>query len=327
MGKHRKRRQHRAGRRIALVSVALVVPVTSGAVVYAATGESHRTAAPSPVRSGRPSHRPRTAARRAVRPAAVPARTPSARASTTPPAPTPVVGPRIRFAPYADVLTWPPLDLTRSRVKDYTMGFVASGGGCSAAWGGLSPIDTAFALGRIKAVPGKVVVSFGGPHGTELAQTCDSVARLVRAYRAVLAVTHPSGIDFFLTDAALADTASVRRRTEALADVARHGGPPVSVTLPLRRTGLSAAALGALRTAAEGGLPVALVNLVPADGAGQSLTARTPSSSASTARATRRCGGGPASRRSSARSSARRTPGGSPPGRPRAAWAACRCGR
>jgi chitinase len=185
-------------------------------------------------------------------------------------------GPRIGFAPYADVLAWPPLNLakTESRVKNYTMGFVAAGGGCSAAWGGLSPVDAAFAVHRVKDVPGKVIVSFGGPHGMELAQTCDKVDDLVKQYRKTLDATDPAGLDFYLTDQELADNASVRRRTEALARIQRDdGAKPLSITVPLHRSGLSGAALDALRSAADGGLQVSIVNLVPADGAGQSVTA------------------------------------------------------
>ncbi|GAB2823908.1 hypothetical protein GCM10027176_30490 [Actinoallomurus bryophytorum] len=174
------------------------------------------------------------------------------------------------------MLAWPPLNLakTEAHVKDFTMGFVSAGSGCSAAWGGMSPVDAAFALHRIKDVPGKVVLSFGGPHGVELAQSCGKVGDLVKQYRRAIDATDPAGLDFYLTDGALADTASVQRRTEALARVQRDdGGRSLSITLPLHRSGLSAQALAALRSAADGGVQVSIVNLVPADGAGQSVTA------------------------------------------------------
>jgi hypothetical protein len=45
----------------------------------------------------------------------------------------------------------------------------------------------------------------------------------------------------------------------------------VTITLPVHASGLSAAALGALRSTIADGVPVAIVNLVPADGAGRSL--------------------------------------------------------
>jgi hypothetical protein len=195
----------------------------------------------------------------------------NAGAASPPPAPS---GPHIGFAPYADVLAWPPLNLAKTDVKDFTMGFVAAGGGCSAAWGGMSPVDAAFAVHRIKDVPGKVIVSFGGPHGLELAQSCMQVDDLVKQYRKALDATDPAGLDFYLTEAALADTASVQRRTEALARIQHDdAGRSLSITLPLHRSGLSAQALAALRAMSDGGVQVSIVNLVPADGAGQSVTA------------------------------------------------------
>jgi hypothetical protein len=282
VGRHRKRqRRHprRASRRIALVSVGLLVPLTGGAVVFAATNDPGTPAGPSANSQDRSAHRATIEDGSATRPQvgeSTPSPSPTPRdsgASAPPPAPP---GPRIGFAPYADVLAWPPLNLskTETHVKDFTMGFVSAGGGCSAAWGGMSPVDAAFALHRIKDVPGKVIVSFGGPHGVELAQSCDKVDDLVKQYRKTLDATDPAGLDFYLTDGALADTASVQRRTEALARVQRgDGGRSLSITLPLHGSGLSAQALAALRSAADGGVQVSIVNLVPADGAGQSVTA------------------------------------------------------
>ncbi|HZE31992.1 MAG TPA: hypothetical protein VE198_11195, partial [Actinoallomurus sp.] len=147
MGRHRKRqRRHprRVSRRIALVSAGLLVPLTGGAVVFAATqdpglptGRSHAhdpSINKATIEDGS-----------AIRPQAgerTPSSSPAPRnagAASPPPAPS---GPHIGFAPYADVLAWPPLNLskTEARVKDFTMGFVSAGGGCSAAWGGMSPV-------------------------------------------------------------------------------------------------------------------------------------------------------------------------------------------
>ncbi|MGI5225665.1 hypothetical protein [Actinoallomurus sp. CA-142502] len=274
MGRHRKRqRRHRRRARIALVAAGLLIPLTGGAVVFAATDDSGTTAAQAPRTSDgavrraytHGSSHPRSTAGASSTP--TPARTPAASAAPSPPA-----GPRIGFAPYADVLSWPPPDLSKTHAKAYTMGFVSAGGGCSAAWGGLSAVDAAFAVHRIKDVPGKVILSFGGPHGTELAQSCESVDALVKQYRKAMDATDPAGLDFYLTDGTLSDTLSVQRRVQALARIQRDD-LPLSITLPLHRSGLSATALSALRSAVAGGVRVSVVNLVPADGAGQSITA------------------------------------------------------
>lgn len=278
MGKHRKgqrRPRHhprRVSRRIALVSAGLLVPLTGGAVVFAATDDPGRPTARSSRPGGGARHRASIGAGSHPTPGATaPSSSPLPRTPAPSASPSAPSGPRIAFAPYADVLAWPPLTLPKG-VKDYTMGFVSAGGGCSAAWGGLSVVDAAFAVKRIKDVPGRVVVSFGGPHGVELAQDCDSVDALVAQYRKAVDATDPTGVDFYLTEAALSDTASVQRRTSALVALQHDHALPLSLTLPLHRSGLSAAGLDALRSAVSAGLQVSLVNLVPADGGSQSVT-------------------------------------------------------
>lgn len=278
MGRHRKRRPRhprQVSRGIALISVGVLLPLTGGAVVYAATNGPVRPSGRSPSGDG-PQPRTATATRSHVRPptGAAASSTPLPRTSGAPPAqwtssPLPSIG----FAPYADVLTWPPLDLAKEHAKAYTMGFVASAGGCSAAWGGLSPVDSAFAVHRIKDVPGKVILAFGGPHADELAQSCDDVDDLVAEYRKAIDVVHPVAIDFYLPEVALGDTAAMRRRIEALTRLQREDDRPLSLTLPVYRSGLSGAALGALRTAEAAGLHVAIVNLVPGDPSGPPVTA------------------------------------------------------
>lgn len=273
MGKHRKgqKRRHprRISRRIALVSAGLLVPLTGGAVVFAATEDPGH--APTGRSRPAPAARVRSAAEgRSRQPQSVPhaapvPRTPAPSARSSPPA-----APRIPFAPYADVSSWPPPSLPKG-VKDYTMGFVSAGGGCTATWDGLTPVDAASATRRVKDVPGNAIVSFGGPHGVELAQTCGDADTLEKEYRRAVDAAAPSGLDFYLTEGALSDPVSVQRRTSALAALAPD--VPLSYTLPLHRGGLSPAALAALRSAAAAGVPVSIVNLVPADGAGQSVTA------------------------------------------------------
>jgi chitinase len=277
VGRHRKRqRKHsrRVSRRIALVSAGLLVPLTGSAVVFAATSDSLTPARKPAGPDHGSARRPAVGAPSPVRPQAGGAsssplpRTPNT-ASAAPSSPGRTL---IGFAPYADVLAWPPLNLAKAHAKAYTLGFVAAGGGCSATWGGLSPVDAAFAVRRVKDVPGKVIVAFGGPHDVELAQSCDKVDDLAEQYRRAIDATHPSGLDFYLSEGALGDATSVQRRTQALARLQKDDDRPLSITLPLHRSGLSANALAALRSAVTGGVQVSIINLVPADDVGQSVT-------------------------------------------------------
>ncbi|MEV0403796.1 hypothetical protein [Actinoallomurus sp. NPDC050550] len=279
MGRHRKRRASpRLSRRIALLSAGLLIPGTGGAVL-AATAHLDQHAAPS-ARS-RPDSRsgaamtelpgPRTQAT-AARPApAAPSATASPEATASP-----APAAKLTFAPYADVLSWPPLDFARTAartgVRDYTVGFVAAGDGCTATWGGTTPIADPVVHRRLSKIPGETIVSFGGPHATDLAHGCPDVDDLTARYRSVLAATDTRQIDFFLTDAALADAASAGRRAQALARL-QHDDPGlrVSFTLPLHRSGLTDTALAALRGAAAAGADVSIVDLLPAGGTGPAL--------------------------------------------------------
>jgi chitinase len=262
-----------------MIAVGLAVPMTGGAVVFAATAHVGLRAAPAPAaRAHRHGVRhPASPSRSAGTGPARHASPPAAPTSPAPASPRPDA-PAIDFSPYADVLSWPPLDLaktsTETHVKDFTMGFVSAGDGCSETWGGLSPLRDLFAVRRLKTVPGKVTVAFGGPRGTELAQACTDVSELTDRYRDVVDATHPDGIDLFLTDTDLADTAASGRRAQALARL-QHDHPdlPVSITLPLHPSGLSGDGLGMLRAASSAGLDVAIVNVIPTGGdGGASLT-------------------------------------------------------
>jgi hypothetical protein len=71
---------------------------------------------------------------------------------------------------------WPTFQLAQSAAtvgfRHYTLGFVQSGDGCAAAWGGVIPLADQFALadiGQLRALGGDVIVSFGGA-GQELSQ-------------------------------------------------------------------------------------------------------------------------------------------------------------
>ena len=278
MGRHRKRqRKHplRISRSVALVATGLLIPLTGTAVVFAATGDpAHPLKGLS--RTGQ------APARRSAAGAPSPMHPPSGGVASSSPLPrTPPTAPAhasssarplIGFTPYVDVLAWPLLNLAKLHAKSFTMGFVAAGAGCSATWDGLSPVDASSAVTRVKDVPGRVIVAFGGPRDVELAQSCDSVDALAGEYQKAIDATHPSALDFFLSDTTLGDTSSVQRRTEALARVQKGHDRPLSITLPLHRSGLPANALGVLRSTATAGLPVAIINLVPVDGIGGSVT-------------------------------------------------------
>lgn len=205
-------------------------------------------------------------------------------ASTTPssaPATGPTSAPAGRgaayaFAPYVDTAQRQDLGAAaRSAGARYvTAAFMLSAGGCSPVWNGSA--DPAFAanlkagLADLRAAGGDAVASFGGANGTELAQACPDVAGLKAAYKSVIDEYGFTHVDFDIEGAATGDTASVDRRSQALAQLqsgyaAQGKTLTVSLTLPVLPSGLTQEGLAIVDSAARNGLKIGVVNVMAMD--------------------------------------------------------------
>lgn len=205
-----------------------------------------------------------------------PSASPSTGPTTAEPPPPP--DPDTPFAPYVDATQWPPVDLVKladaGHAKHFTLGFVASGTGCTPAWGGATPVRKGPLHKKIKKLrtksDGGVVLSFGGPDDTDLAQSCHDVRKLTDAYRTVIDTYDVTDIEFSLDDEALTDPQSIERRSKALARLQADSdaAPHISFSLPVQAAGLTDEGLGALRSATVNGVDINLVNLRTGDYAG-----------------------------------------------------------
>ncbi|MCX6043835.1 MAG: glycosyl hydrolase family 18 protein [Chloroflexi bacterium] len=198
------------------------------------------------------------------------------------PTETPVPGgaeqwPHRVFAPYVDVMLWPTFALAETAgttgSQYYTLAFIISGGGCAAAWGGVTPIDQDFLLEDIqhlRAQGGNVIVSFGGAAGVELGQACSMVSSLQAQYQAVIDRYDFTHLDFDIEGGASADPASITRRNQAIAglqaDAISAGNPlQVSYTLPVLPIGLTNDGLNLLNDAVAHGVTIDVVNIMAMD--------------------------------------------------------------
>ena len=181
-------------------------------------------------------------------------------------------------APYVDMGAWPTPVLTQlsaaTGLKQFSLGFIINGSGtCTASW--FNAFDPASGWDKsdfdaIRAAGGDVRVSFGGENGTELAQSCTDVASLTAQYQTVVDTYALDRIDFDIEGAAVADHASVDRRSAAIAAVqaaqrAKGRDLKVSLTLPVLPTGLTADGLYVLQSAASHGVTVTTVNAMAMD--------------------------------------------------------------
>jgi hypothetical protein len=198
---------------------------------------------------------------------------------TTSPTPAPTGGTggsangTLATAPYVDMGSWPTPVLgdvaTASTLRNFTLAFITAPAGCRASWFGAYDPRTGWGLSDINTVRargGDVKISFGGASGAELAQACTSVSALTAEYQAVVTAYSLKYIDFDIEGAAVADAASISRRSQALKAL-QNANPAlkISLTLPVLPTGLDQNGLNVLTSAVNAGVTLDVVNVMAMD--------------------------------------------------------------
>jgi hypothetical protein len=187
------------------------------------------------------------------------------------------------YAPYVDVTLYPTYNLSTAiqtaGTKYFTLAFITADSNNQPAWGGYNEyevnggtFDTALRqqVAQVRAVGGDVMASFGGEAGQELAQTITNVTTLTAAYQQVITGYNLTHIDFDIEGAAVADHASIDRRSQAIAalqQAAAAKGQTLDVwfTLPALPTGLTADGLYVLQSALRYGVQIGGVNVMAMD--------------------------------------------------------------
>lgn len=231
----------------------------------------------TPEPSGRPTGTPTPTAPATPTASATPTEKPTATATPTP-TPTRTGGSGgtasgAGFAPYVDTSLYPAFDLTgtaaKTGVKQYTLAFITSGGGCAPLWGGVTGLGddhVASRIGALRAAGGDVRVSFGGASGSELALNCTSATTLAAAYGKVVDTYGLTKVDFDIEGGALPDTAANSRRSQAIAQLQKsHPGLDVSFTLPVMPEGLTQPGVDLIADAKKNGVDVGAVNVMAMD--------------------------------------------------------------
>ncbi|CAB4999446.1 unannotated protein [freshwater metagenome] len=228
------------------------------------------TVVPSPVPTSAPTEAPPTPS------PTIPAPTPTATA--------PVTGTpgKTLVAPYVDMGLWPTANLINmsaaTGVKAFTAAFVVqeAGKACSPAWGGYSAYTVGGAedfidvIGGFQRQGGRVIASFGGASGSELANNCTSETSLLAAYKKVIDRYSMDRIDFDIEGADIANAGSNQRRAKVVAqlqkDYAALGkNVEVSLTVPVMPDGLDNNGLRTVREFAAAGVNLSSVNVMAMD--------------------------------------------------------------
>jgi len=166
-----------------------------------------------------------------------------------------------------------------SGVRYFTLAFLQTPrkGSCSVDWNGSAsqPLDYYTAdVAALRHRGGDVIPSFGGfsadQGGTEIADSCHSVARIAKAYEQVITTYHVSRLDMDVEARSLTNQAGIARRSAAIAMAqrwaARHGTRlRIQFTIGIEPSGLDQHNLGVVRSAVAHGVRVSSVNLMVFD--------------------------------------------------------------
>jgi chitinase len=195
------------------------------------------------------------------------------------------------FSGYVDVTATPRYafeDPVSKEAEKVVLSFVVADAknACTPSWGTYYTLDEAGSAldldrraARLQQLGGNVSISFGGLTNDELAVSCTDPDRLQAAYAAVVDRYNVSSIDLDIEGEALSDTASLDRRSAAVAALQqerRNAGKDLSVwlTLPADPNGMTAAGNDAVRRMITAGTDLAGVNVMTMDYGGSKLPGR-----------------------------------------------------
>jgi chitodextrinase len=192
-------------------------------------------------------------------------------APTPAPQPAPSQSSKKEFVPYVDMGLTQMRNLTeisrQSGVKKFTLAFI-QGDGCTPKWFGQYAVPGETDLKSIIDAYGKdnIIISFGGAAGTELAESCGTVASTQAAYHSVIDYYGVQNLDFDIEGEVLGRDDITDIRNQALANLQKaNPGLVISYTLPAVPTGLGGEGVKLMASAKKYGVNVSLVNLMTMD--------------------------------------------------------------
>ncbi len=149
----------------------------------------------------------------------------------------------IRSAPYL-YLGWgnPPSVSTvmgASGIKNFTMAFILSGGGCSPAWDGNRPLTGGVdqqVIGQIRAGGGDIVPSIGGWSGNKLGPNCSSPEALAAAYQQVINAYGLKAIDVDIENTDEFENEVVQDRILNALKIVKQNNPGIQTILTFGTT-------------------------------------------------------------------------------------------
>jgi chitinase len=192
--------------------------------------------------------------------------------------------PGFLYAPYFE--TWTssrlPRIASKSGAKFLTLAFLQTSkkGSCTVTWNGKKSQEVkpggryTTQVAELRQAGGDIVPSFGGysadQDGTEIADSCTSVAKIARAYESVVTAYGVTRLDMDVEANSLGNKAGIARRSAAIALLqrwaARHHRPvQIVFTLGVEPAGLPGNCLAILKSALAAGVHITAVNIMAFD--------------------------------------------------------------
>ncbi|TDC90424.1 chitinase [Saccharopolyspora aridisoli] len=163
-------------------------------------------------------------------------------------------------------------------IKDFTLAFINSDGGCNPAWDGQRPLDgqDKATIDAIRGAGGDVIPSIGGYSGTKLGEVCADAQQLAAAYQKLIDAYGLKAIDIDIEATEFEGQASRDKVVEAL-KIVKEANPGLLtvVTFPTTTTGPNENGKAMFAKAAEIGANIDVWTQMPFDFNGSDMAADT----------------------------------------------------
>lgn len=132
--------------------------------------------------------------------------------------------------------------MSATGIRQFTMAFMLSGGGCTPAWDSSRPLTGGVdqsTINAIRSAGGDVQISFGGWSGNKLGPNCTSVQALAGAYQQVISAYNLKYIDIDIENTDEFENAVVQDRILGALKIVKQNNPGIKtiVTFGTSTTG------------------------------------------------------------------------------------------
>jgi hypothetical protein len=129
--------------------------------------------------------------------------------------------------------------MSATGIKQFTMAFMLSGGGCSPAWDGNRPLTGGVdqsVINQIRAGGGDVEISFGGWQGNKLGPNCSSASALAGAYQQVINAYGLKYIDIDIENTDEFENEAVQDRILGALKIVKQNNPGIKTIITFGTT-------------------------------------------------------------------------------------------